>query len=272
MGIINSFENRFRWLGFPSLLRGLAIIHFIMVIILMIRPETGLAMTFDWGRIISGEVWRVFSFLLLPVPAPPIGAPVDVSPISLIFAFFALMIAFLFNDALENTWGVWRTSLYFYFVIIGQIAANVLLSLAGLHPQPEGGIYIYLSAFFVFATLFPQHTFLVMLIIPVKVWILAILSGVLLIFSALSSFNFTVFVLFTFFPYLCWAIPLAFRNGKNRSQITKRRIKFQSQAKSGQGHSFHRCKQCGATEKSHPDREFRVTADGEEICSACLES
>ena len=272
MGIVNSLENRLRWLAFPSLLRGLAVIHFAIILLLMARPDIGSAMVFDWSRIMAGEVWRIVSFLFLAVPAPPVDAPTSFSPFSLLFAFFALMIAFLFNDSLENAWGVWRTSAYFYLVIIGQIVANVLLAVTGLNPQPEGGMYIYLAAFFAFATLFPKHTFLLMLIIPVQVWILAVISAVFLLISSLSSFSFAVFTLFTFLPYLWWAVPMALKQGKNRSTIAKRRVAFQSKSKSGQVTNFHLCKVCGATEVTHRDREFRVTGDDEEICSECLDA
>ena len=272
MGIVNSLENRFRWLAFPSLLRGLAIIHFAMILLLMARPDIGAAMVFDWSKILSGEIWRIVSFLFLAVPAPPVDAPTSFSPFSLLFAFFALMIAFLFNDSLENTWGVWRTSAYFYLVIIGQIFANVFLAVSGLSPQAEGGMYIYLAAFFAFATLFPKHTFLLMLIIPVQVWILAAISGVFIIIGSLGSLSFAIFTLFTFLPYLWWAVPMALKNGKNRSSIAKRRVAFQSKTKAGEVTNFHLCKVCGATEITHPDREFRVTADDEEICSDCLDT
>ena len=270
MGFINTLENRLRWLAFPSLLRGIAIIHFVMILLLMARPDVGQAMTFDWSKILGGEVWRIVSFLFLAVSAPELGAQTDFDLFSLVFAFFALMIAFLFNDALENTWGVWRTSGYFYLVIIGQIVANILLSVMGLAPQAEGGMYIYLAAFFAFATLFPNHTFLLMLIIPVKVWILAAFSGALVILAALGNPSFAIFTLFTFLPYLWWAVPMAIRKGKNRSTIEKRRVEFQSKSKAGTLASFHRCKECGATEVSHPDREFRVGEDDEEVCSQCL--
>lgn len=270
MGLLNTLENRFRWLAFPSLLRGLAIIHFVMIILLMARPDIGVAMTFNWTKILSGEVWRIFSFLFLAVPAPPVEAQTDFNIFSLLFAFFALMIAFLFNDALENTWGVWRTSAYFYLVIAGQIVSNVFLSVVGLTPEAQGGMYIYLAAFFAFATLFPKHTFLLMLIIPVQVWILAVIAGFFLILGALSSLSFFIFVAVTFLPYFWWALPMALKNGRNRSQVAKRRVKFQSQSKAGEVTAFHRCKQCGATEVSHPDREFRVAEDDEEICSDCL--
>lgn len=270
MALLNTLENRLRWLAFPSLLRGLAIIHFVMILLLMARPDVGQAMTFDWAKILSGEFWRVVSFLFLAVPAPELGSPAGFSVFSVLFAFFALMIAFLFNDSLENTWGVWRTSAYFYLTILGQIIANIFLSVVGLQARPEGGMYVYLAAFFAFATLFPKHTFLLMLIIPVQVRFLAGIAGIFLILSALNSFSFAIFAIVTFLPYLAWAVPMAFKSGRQRSAVAKRRTKFQARSKAGEMGTFHLCKTCGATEASHPDREFRVTGNDEEICSDCL--
>ena len=38
------------------------------------------------------------------------------------------------------------------------------------------------------------------------------------------------------------------------------------------GESCHTCHVCGATDVSHPDRDFFVTEDGNEICNVCLEA
>lgn len=270
MGLINSLEHRFRWLAFPSLLRGLAIIHFSVILLLILRPMSGGVLTFNWEKILNGEVWRVFSFLFLPIGIPNEEIGYVYSPFTAVFAFFAMRIAFLCSDALEHAWGIWRTSAYFYAIMVGQIVANITLSLAGYHPESEGGFYIYMAAFFAFATLFPKHVFLLMFVIPVQIWILAALSGVLLIGQAIGSPSFAFFAVLTFFPYLWWVIPLAFKNRKRHTQIAKRRIEFQAKSKSSPTKTFHLCKQCGATEVSHPDRDFRVADDGQEICSDCI--
>jgi len=202
MGFVNSFEHRLRWLAFPSLLRGIGIIHFVIVLALMFRPEVAGSLNFDWEKIVSGEVWRVVSFLFLVVPG---GLPFMGTIGTLLVAYFALRITFLFNDALENSWGVFRTSCYIYASVLGQIIANCVLAQLG-----------------------PQYT---------------VGAG---------------------------GIPLARNYSKNRGQIAKRRVDFQSKSKPGVVESFHRCKTCGATEMSHPDRDFRVTSDDDEVCSDCL--
>ncbi|GHC66094.1 hypothetical protein [Roseibacillus persicicus] len=268
MGFINSLEPRMRWLAFPGFFRGIAIIHFTLLIGLTIRPEVATNLIFDWEKIQAGEVWRLVSFLFLIFPSyVPLLGTVG----AIVFAIFGLRIAFLVNDSLENAWGVFRTSLFFFAIIIGQLFANCVLGATGLPYQIAGGAYLELAAFFAFATLFPKHTFLLMLIIPVHVWILAAISGFLLLANSLSNPFLGFFVLFAFGPYLWWAFPLVIRNGRNQRKISKRRVEFQSKTKGGQATSFHKCKVCGATENTHPDLEFRVADNDEEICTDCLD-
>lgn len=264
MGLVNSLEKRLGWLSFPSLLRGLAIIQFVMILAMMFQPSLGIAMIFDWPAICKGEVWRVISFVFLP------ALPASFSPFGLIFAFFALMIAFLINDTLESAWGVWRTSVFIYAVILGEIIGNISIALLGEIPFPIGGVFLHLAAFFAFATLVPNYTFLLFFVLPVKVWILAAISGVLMVFK-LFAFPHGIFILLTFLPYLIWAVPIAFKSSRQKGKVAKRRVDFQSKMKSGDLDAFHLCAKCGATERSHSDRDFRVANDGSEICSVCLE-
>lgn len=270
MGIANSLEPRLRWLAFPGFLRGLSIIHFVVALAVWMRPDVAQAMVFDWGKIAAGEIWRVFSFLFL-VTNPHPETPPMASIWTVLWALIALRIGFLFNDALENAWGVFRTSLYLFGLIAGQIVGNFLLVGLQLPTIPDGGSYLYMAAFFAFATLFPKFSFLLMFIIPVQVWIFAAFGGFFLMISALSSASLAIFLPLAFAPYLWWSIPNALAISKNKSKVAKRRVEFQSKTKAGSGSAFHLCKECGATEITHPDREFRVTSDDQEVCSACLD-
>ncbi|MEM9080067.1 MAG: hypothetical protein AAGC74_05180 [Verrucomicrobiota bacterium] len=262
-----------QWLAFPGLLRGIAILHFVLIVALMFRPGMGQFLTFDWAKILQGEVWRLVSFLLLVIVHPP-DAPPNPSPFLLLFSFFALMIGFLINDTLESEWGVLRTSIYLYATMAGQIAANLVLSTIPALGEaiPIGGRFLYFAAFFAFATLVPKYIFRLFFFLPVPVWILGILSGSLILFGAFASpTSFGIFALLTFAPYLAWAIPLAFERGKNHSEVAKRRFEFETKKNASLGSSFHRCARCGASENSHPERDFRILGD-EEICSVCLEA
>jgi hypothetical protein len=55
-----------------------------------------------------------------------------------------------------------------------------------------------------------------------------------------------------------------------QQRTASRRERFQSSTKTSE--ALHRCEICGATEISHPDAEFRVTANGHEFCLEHLPS
>ena len=180
--------------------------------------------------------------------------------------FFILRISFLISDSLEHAWGDIRTSAYVYGTIICQTLVLFTVAKLGLPTLSLGSPLFYLALFFAFATLFPDYEFAIFLVIPVKVWILAVLSAVLLFLSSLFSIILIPVYLFCFLPYLVWAIPRLRSHTKLRKQLSVRRVDYQAKAKSLVGNSLHSCHICQRTEQSDPELEFRVAADGEEYC------
>lgn len=263
VGPTNSLESKFRWLGFPGLIRGIAVIHFFMFLLLLFNGQAEGAFKFDWDKIREGEYWRLVSFLALP-PVMPGGM------VSALFMFIAMMICFLINDSLEQAWGVFRTTLYVYAILLCQVLANLLLGPAGVL---AGGWIYYEAIFLAFATIFPRFEFRLFFLLPVQVWILAAFSAGLFVLQALASLHVAMYFSICFLPYLWWAVPRFLKWGRLRGQTAARQATFKAKVKSASpGSWFHKCESCGATDESHPDREFRVTADERELCDDCLEA
>lgn len=253
-----------RFFTFPGFFRYLAIIQFIVLVLLQFQPTLVQIFAFDWHEILHGQVWRIISFLFVPA----LGG---FSPsMTILFGFFAMLISFLISDSLESEWGVTRTSLYLFAAAGGQIIANIILLLLGLPAVPLGGHLLYLTAFFAFATLFPSYTFNLFFFLPVPVWILGAIMGFTTLLSAASHPSQSIFIIFAVAPYLAFAIPRLTKSLSNKEQATERRNNFKKKAKEGAPETFHLCTVCAATEASHPERDFRINADGEEICSECL--
>lgn len=122
----------------------------------------------NWDLVFQGEVWRVFTFMLVA----PVGGP--------LFAIFYFYILYMMANYLEAVWGSVRLCTFVYLGLF-------LLMIAGLVVRNEfiSGQYLYATIFLAFATLNPDFTFLLMFILPVKVkylaWIQA--AGYLLLFS-----------------------------------------------------------------------------------------
>lgn len=271
MGLSNSLEPKFSWLAFPGLIRGVTIIHVMMFVVLAFQdfqPAAIMVFVFDPEKILSGEAWRVGSFLLLP-PLMGIGT------FTVIFMFIGAMIAFMINDALERTWGVFRTSLYCYGIMLCQILALTLLSVLDApinisYLSRGGGALFYEAIFLAFATSHPRHEFRIMFIIPVQVWVLGAVLGVIIVLQSFTGVFSALFLYLTFLPYIVWALPKFIRWYRTRSQTAARQADYRARSLPA-GDSFHACEQCGATDTTHPDRVFRITEDDRELCDVCLE-
>lgn len=261
MGLNPNLEKNFSWMAFPGLIRAIVMLQCVVFAVLLFKPE---AATFFWPTsegIENGEYWRLISWIFFPFVSPG-----DFGFLSVLFMFIVMRIAFLFNDSLENAWGEVRTSIYVYATIFFQ-ALCLYLSAIGVFPQMAfGNQMFYLAIFFAFATVFPHVEFLLFFVLPVKVWVFALISAAGMLFSAFAFPILFIAYALAYFPYLYWAVPKAWHWRKYRSQITARRVKFQAKSKNGQAQSLHRCHVCQRTEISNPDLEFRVAANGEEYC------
>ncbi|MFT3991974.1 MAG: hypothetical protein QM680_11245 [Luteolibacter sp.] len=174
-----------------------------------------------------------------------------------------IMIAFMISNMLEEVWGVFRASLFYYMGIAGLLAANFLYGGA----VKGSGFFLYEAAFFAFATLFPRVEFLVMFIIPLQVRFLAIIAAVLVIVLPVIARPVLVpYFLLGFGNYLLFAALPALR-GRAQVRDSARRRKTFAAAMEPEGEAFHRCKVCGKTEISDPRLEFRIGEDGEEYCA-----
>lgn len=253
MHLLDRLEKRFGFLAFPSLLRFYAIFHGIVYALQWFRPDLGKLLEFDLGRIMSGEVWRVLTFLI--ASSGSIGSGV----MGLFVIIFFMMVAFMMSDALEGAWGVFRTTLFHLTGVLGLILGNFLFP--GL--MPESGMLVYGAAFFAFATLFPKVEFLVLFVLPVQVRFLAWLNAGIWVLAALKDWRMLPFLLLGYAGYLLFAGIPALRGrlgaGDFAAAVSPFRRKQETEA-------FHRCAVCERTDLSDPTLEFRVGADGGEYC------
>lgn len=253
------WERRFGWLAFPRLIRYYALLHVLVYVLQVIRPDLSQVLEFDRARILSGEVWRIFTFYF---SASEFGG---VSPITLLFLICAVNFMFMVNDGLEEEWGSFKTSLFCYFGMLMILVANFVLPV-GL---PYSGLMMYSSAFLAFATLYPKVEIRLFLLIPVQVGFLGVLQGVFMLAACVFQPSLIPFYLFATMNYLLWVGIPVLRGTACVMQAAQRRSKFRAAAKP-EDDTFHRCEACGRTEVSHPDLDFRVCEDGREFCAEHL--
>lgn len=243
-------------MSFPGFLRYYALMHALVYVLQVVRPDIGALLEFDRARIFSGEVWRLVTFLFSSSGFAGTGM------MGILFFFFMVMIAFMMNDALEGAWGVFKTSLFHYCGMLGLIIANFLFPNA----MAGSGFLIYGTSFLAFATLFPRVEFLMFFILPVQVRFLAMIQAGLMILGVLGNWLLLPFFLIGCANYLIWAGIPALRGTAQIIESKQRRKRFNA-AKETEERAFHTCASCDRTDVTDPGLEFRVGSDGREYCS-----
>jgi hypothetical protein len=119
------------------------------------NPVAASLLAFHRGYVLQGQVWRVLTFIFLPETYNPI------------FLFITLYFLYFIGTSLENFWGRFKFNVYYLMGAIGTIIAAFIVGFGWT------GMYLNLSLFLAFATLFPDHEFLLFFILPVKAKYLA---------------------------------------------------------------------------------------------------
>lgn len=252
--VINDLEKRFGNFALPRVLRWIAGFQVLSWALSLISPEFLDWIIFDRNAILSGQIWRLVTWVLFPASS------------FVLFVIIAALFMFFINDSIESEWDSFRLNLYVFGTLI-------CLSLAGLMPVADGaGLLLnsifYSAIFLAFASLFPNQVIHLFGIIPIKAKWLGWANGAFLGAIVLTNpFIVTLIVLIGMMPYFLTFVPGFIASYRQQTRVAVRRHRFEKEASISD--AFHDCETCGATEKTHPERDFRVAADGNEYCSEC---
>ena len=258
--------------GIPNLMLYVCIGSAIAYLMTMMTQNTILYqfLIFDKNAILHGQVWRLFSYPLT----------YGYSSSNILLTAISLLCYYSLGRVIENQWGTLRFNLfYFTGVILMDIFCLVL-------PYPyyirANATYLNMSLFLAYATLYPNASFLLFFIIPVKAWIFAVFDLVLTLADVFANpFPICLFPLVAIANYFLFfgkdvvnIIPLSLRL-KVRKVLRKKPapgkatvIQFPTAAAVESRNAapkevfLHKCTVCGRTDTTHPDLEFRY-------CSRC---
>lgn len=125
-------------------------------------------MYFDRDAVLSGQVWRVLSFILMPFNSNPV------------FMLISCYFYWLIGTQLEQVWGGFRFNVFYLTGIIGTIIGGFISGYASAG-------YLNLSLFLAYALLFPNERFLLFYFIPVKAKWLAWIDAAGLLFVLIMT-------------------------------------------------------------------------------------
>ena len=255
MGFFEKLERKFGRYAIRNLMMYLTVLYSIGFAISLVNIEIYYNyMSLDIPKILSGQVWRLVTWIMY--------APSQ----SIFFSAIMLVLYYSLGSNLERVWGSFRFNVYrfmgYIFLIIGAFILYFIYGEASsIYPLTPDSLN--LSIFLAFALTYPEMTFYIYFVLPVKAKYLAavyllieiynfIMGGIITKTSiGLSLLNFAIFYLLT-------------RNWYRVSpKNVVRQVKFKRAVKMRPASEpIHRCAVCGRTEKDDDTLEFRY-------CSKC---
>ena len=251
---LNRLERKYGHLAIQNLPIYIVILYGIGFVFQMLDPTFYINFALNPYAIIHGEVWRIFTFLIVP---PSSNA---------IFIIFVLLFYYSICQSLEHVWGAFRFNLYYFIGVIGTILGAFISY--GITKNPllfMDTYYLNLSLFLAFAACFPDMLVYFMFILPVKVKWLGVLDALYLLVEFIKGGNGTKiaivvamlnFLLFFFATRNYQKIsPKQMRRKRNYQKAVHKSTTYANGAR-------HQCAICGRTELDDPNLEFRY-------CSKC---
>jgi membrane associated rhomboid family serine protease len=255
MPFLDKLEARFGRFAIPGLVQFIAGLQLLTFIIFtLLQPEGKAAymdfLTLDGTRVLHGQVWRLFTYIFIP------------GTLSLLWVIIGTLFLMWLGRGLEAAWGPFRLTLYF---IGGMLAVAVGSMIFG---YTATGLFLFQSLLLAFAMIYPNEEILLFFIIPVKIkWIawLNVALTVLLVMGTPSAFW---PVIFSHLNFLIAFGPAFIKERQHLAKVGQKRAAFEAGMNSGAAF-FHQCTVCQKTEIDDPKLDFRVNADGDEICDDC---
>ena len=258
------YKNRSK--GIPNLMLYIALGSAVVYVMSQISGNYFLyyLLCFDRNLILQGQVWRLITY------------PLTYNAGNILLTAVALLCYYSLGRAMENIWGTLRFNLYY---LSGVVMMDIYCMLFG---GTADVVYLNMSLFLAYATLFPDAQFLLFFIIPIKAWIFALIDLVMVLIGLFTyAFPYNLFSIISLANYFLFfgkdvlnVIPMSWR--ANAARLLHKKPPVQKKAKvirfdvgsyearqaSVKAPYTHKCTVCGRTDVSDPDLEFRY-------CSKC---
>ena len=259
------FKNREK--GIPNLMLylcvGTALVYFI-------SDMTGNYVLYDWlvfdrDLILQGQVWRLFSYAITTYNG------------NILSQLLYLVCYYSLGRAMENVWGTLKFN---FFYLTGILMMDVYCLIFGCQADVY---YLNQSLFLSYATLYPDSSFLLFFIIPVKAWVFALFDLLIVVFGLIAyPFPYNLFSVISLANYFLFfgkdvlnVLPISWR--VNARRLFRKKSKttagpkvvpfpnagsYEASTAKVKAPYTHKCVICGRTDLSDPDLEFRY-------CSRC---
>lgn len=276
---LNKLERKFGKYAIRNLSLYLVIGYAIGYILLRVNPALVMMLGFDPMEIASGEIWRLFTWIVF-------------LPETNIFLLLIMLVFYYsIGTQLEMIWGRFRYNLYMFSGMICTMLSSLIaffvvayyyglgLNMAGIATcMGTTPYYLNMTLFLAFALCFPEAQINVNLILPIKAKYLSVFYIIIMIVEIVDGGLFTATL--TIASLLNFIIfYLSTKNIRGRYSSSKRKHDYMKKVKAGRENSTyangarHKCAVCGRTEIDNPELTFRYCSKcsgGKEYCQEHL--
>ena len=171
MTFYQKLERRFGKYAVPNLMKYICVIYVVGYLIQMFNPLLYFYyLDLDAEAILHGHIWRIITFIFYPPST------------SFLWMIVALFVYYSLGMTLERVWGTFKYNFFYFTGVILLVQAAILIYLVTGYSVQLYPTYMTFSIFLAYALTFPETTFLLYFIIPIKAKWLAIAEVVLYLF------------------------------------------------------------------------------------------
>lgn len=176
MTLYQKLERKLGRYAIPNLMKYICVIYIVGYLIQIFNPLLYYYyLDLDPEAILHGHIWRIITFLFFPPST------------SLIWMMIAVFVYYSLGTTLETVWGTFKYNFFYFTGVLMLVVASLLIYIVTGYPLQLYPTYMSFSIFLAYALTFPEATFLLYFIIPIKAKWLATAEVVLYIFVFLTS-------------------------------------------------------------------------------------
>lgn len=292
--LVQKLERKFGRYAIPHLTYFMIGFYVIGYLLAAINETAAGYMALNPALILRGQVWRLFTWIVIPPQA------LEGNFLSLFFVIVMLFFYLAIGSTLERSWGSFRFNLYVfggmlitvigafcvYFALSAGADEVIALTVGALVGAFTSTYYILMSLFLAYAATFPDAQVYLYFVLPIRVKWLGIVYAALMLYDIIGYVRQLVAGVQMFWiPIVIMVSSLVNfilfyfstrGNFVNRMQNARRRREYARSVEEGRrifsanvdrtraegSKARHRCEVCGRTELTDPDLEFR-------FCSKC---
>jgi len=128
---------------------------------------------FDGAAVRAGEVWRLVTYQFTQAGS---------GFMAMLSLFITLLLLYMMGTALEEEWG---TRHFITLFLLSTLGSAAVASMAGV--PLLGTYFVYFTLLFVYAAAFPQQTFFLFGMVPIRVRVLALFSLAVLLYGVYAG-------------------------------------------------------------------------------------